>query len=465
MNRFLRPIIFATLLVHLLDAVASAQTQEEPQGFAVRELSLSSGYGSVQLPPITLGGSLPDGVLEGDLITSGSAALEWRRSTPRTRYLLDLFGTYTARTRYSTLNAPAGYLTFGVSRALGNRWRLGVGLVEIVANADHVASQPTQATRLIEDAASFDDLARTLAVVRSPSPNLAHAALFLPISESVAASDLYGTGSVISSAGAEATYIHSRRLATQFRGSYTDTREMSSDQDSRAVVPSPDATAHSAGVGVRYDRTERTQLTADVGWSEIRGGSVDQVISATLGYGWTGRKWFSQTTVGAALRPLPSAHAAAGSSPSSMRRPSILYSGALGYKFRTQTLLVQYSRAPHDEYGHGGRNVVSGFEGDVQSVIGAWSWWSQRSGWGVRSDVTMVRRPGNFSYIYAWLSTFGIGRQIGANVRLTGELLFDRHGSRMFEGFHMTREVARINVIWSPQRRQVERADSDHSNE
>jgi hypothetical protein len=37
-----------------------------------------------------------------------------------------------------------------------------------------------------------------------------------------------------------------------------------------------------------------------------------------------------------------------------------------------------------------------------------------------------------------------------------GELLFDRHGSRAFEGFHLTREAARINVVWTRPRRPVE---------
>jgi hypothetical protein len=67
----------------------------------------------------------------------------------------------------------------------------------------------------------------------------------------------------------------------------------------------------------------------------------------------------------------------------------------------------------------------------------------------------MVRRPGNFSYIYAWLTTFGFGRQLGPNARFRGEVLYDRHGSRGFEGFHLTREGARVNVIWTPRRRPI----------
>jgi hypothetical protein len=68
----------------------------------------------------------------------------------------------------------------------------------------------------------------------------------------------------------------------------------------------------------------------------------------------------------------------------------------------------------------------------------------------------MIRRPGNFSYIYAWLSTAGVGRRLGPNLRLMGEVLFDRHGSRGFEGFHLTREGVRLNLVWTPPQRPVE---------
>jgi hypothetical protein len=159
--------------------------------------------------------------------------------------------------------------------------------------------------------------------------------------------------------------------------------------------------------------------------------------------------------VGAALRPFHTAVDAPLTS-SARRAPELVYSGAIGYKFQTQTLLVEYSRAPHDEYGHGGRNVATGFEGNVHSVAGSWSWSSPRSRWIARSDFSVVRRPGNFSYIYAWLATAAIGRQLTPNVSLMGELLFDRHGSRGFEGFYLTREGARVTFVWTPQRRRAE---------
>ena len=442
------------LLIPGLEREALAQTKEGG-GFVVREASLSTGYASVQLPPITLGGSLPNDVLNADLITTAAAEIEWRRVTPRTKYTLELSGTYTARARYSGLSAPGASLSFGVSRAVGNRWRLGVSVSDVVASLDQLAFQPTQAGRLVEGAESFADLAGTVALARSPSPDSSQAALFVPIDQSIVGSDLYSNRMVASSARVGATYAHSERLETYLLGSYTTVRQISSSHEMGQVLPLPESTAENAGVGIRYSPSERSKLTAALDWSQTSGVFADEAVAVRVGYGWSGQKWFTAATVGASLRPFQTPAAVGPLTTIRDLTPAIVGSALIGYKFRTQTLLVQYSRASHDEYGNGGRNIATGFEGDVQSIVGSWLWSAPRSHWMTQADFSLLRRPGNFSYIYAWLSTTGIGRQLGPNVRLMGELLFDRHGSRAFEGFHLTRTGAQLTLTWTPDRRRV----------
>jgi hypothetical protein len=418
-------------------------------------LGLSSAYASVQLPPITLGGNLPPDVLDADLLTTGTAAIDWRRVTPRTRYLLELFGGYTAHAQYRHLSAPHGTMTFATSRFLGRRWRLDAGVGTVIAASDELMAPPTHAHRLAEDARSFADLSATAALARSPHPDRAQAALFLPISRSLLASDVYGSRSMVSSVKGGATYRHSQRLATFVRGSHTSRRQIWSNGDPARLLRSPESRAASGGLGVRYDRSERTQLTFALDWSQTSGVSVDKVLIATVGQGWSGRKWFTMATIGAGI-PFRAGSAAESSTTAAGWTPEIVYGGTIGYKFAAQTLLAQYSRAAHDEYGHGGRNVVTGFEGNVQSASGAWFWSMPGSAWLARADVSLVRRPGNFSYIYAWLATAGVGRQVGPNLRLMGELLFDRHGSRAFEGYHLMREAVRVTVVWTARRRPTE---------
>jgi hypothetical protein len=448
-----------SLLLALDAAGALAQTSDaQPSdgggrdrgGFAVREVSVSTGYGAVQLPPITLGGYLPADIFHADLVTSASAAIDWRHTTRRTSYSLDLFGTYTDRARYSQLNAPGADVNVGVTRTVGNRWRMAMGVAGALVSSDQLATQSTQTRRLVDDAGSFEDLAGTVALARSPSPDLNHAALFVPITQSLDTGDLSGNTGVISSVTASATYAHSVRLSTHIDANYTTVRQWATNQRPDQHVLSLDSTAEYVGLGIRYDRSERSQFTADTAWSQTAGVATDEVVSATVGYGWTGRKWFMRTTVGGALRPFHQSDA--------NRLPVIIYSGAIGYKFNAQTLLVQYTRAPHDELGQGGRNTITGFEGDMQSIAGSWLWSRPRSRWTARTDFSLIRRPGNFSYTYAWLATGGIGRRFGSNVRVMGELVFDRHGSRGFEGFHLTREEARLTFILMLPRRRLESA-------
>src|SRR5262249_17755154 len=99
---------------------------------------------------------------------------------------------------------------------------------------------------------------------------------------------------------------------------------------------------------------------------------------------------------------------------------------------------------------------ATGFDGNVQSFDGSWVWSRPRSPWTTQATVSMLRGPGNFTYIYAWMTTASIGRELRHNVRLMGELLFDRHGSRAFERSALTREGAQLTLIWTPTGRQIE---------
>lgn len=445
-------VILLILIVALADRV-DAQTNDDKGTFAVRELSLSTGYAFVQLPPITLNGQLPDGVLSEDLITMGTATVDWRRVTAHTRYRLDAFGMYTLRTNYPRLSAPGGDVRFGITRLLGNRWRLGGDASAMLSSSDRLAYQPAL-TPLGAAPASFEDLAGAAAVPKSPHPDPDQAALFVPINTSLAASDLHGDRMLASSVRGNVSYAHSARLATYVRGGYTVVLPVSRSERAESLSQRETRT-ETAGVAMSYDSSERSQITWALDWSQTSGISENTVIAATLGYGWFGRKWFTSVTVGAAPS-LSEAADTASPTADGTRIPPIVFSGALGYRFLTQTFLIEYSRTTHDEFGYAGRNSVTGFEGNVQSVGGSWSWSSPRSRWSARTDVSLVRRPGNFSYIYAWLATAGVARKISPNVRLVGEFVFDRHGSRAFEGFNQMTEGVRVNLVWSRPRREVE---------
>src|SRR3954453_18786048 len=69
----------AALSLLVVCASFSASAQEGSGGLILRSVSFSTGYTSIKLPPVTLGGYLPSDVLSADLITSGGVDLGWSR--------------------------------------------------------------------------------------------------------------------------------------------------------------------------------------------------------------------------------------------------------------------------------------------------------------------------------------------------------------------------------------------------
>lgn len=456
----------AALLLPSLETGASAQSSDGSGsgGFRIREVSVSTGYVSVELPPATRGGVVPSAILDEDLITTGTARAEWRRVTSLTGYALELSGTYTARTRHPQLNAVGAGLTVSLSRVLGSRWRLAADLANEMTNWDQFAFRQTHARRLVENAASFEHLAGDVLLSGARRSDLSDRVPFERISHSLDGADLYGHRVLVSNVRAGATYTHSPRLEGYLSGSYTSVRQISSSGRPGQGLSSPYSTEGGPEIGVRYRTSERTELTTSLNWSHLSGAYAEKALFATATHGWSGRKWFTRGTVGAALRSLRTLESPARMANRS-RAHAIIYGAGLGYRFRAQTLLLQYSQMPHDEYGHGGRNRITGFDGHVRSAVGSWSWSAPRGRWTAGADFWMVRRPGDLSYLSSWFSTVGLGRRLGPNVRLTGELLFDRHGSRQFEGFRLTRGGARFKMVWTPSRRRAVSTGPDESRE
>ena len=257
------------LLMAVLEQAAHAQTNDDKGGFAVRELSVSTGYVFVQLPPITLGGKLPEGVLNEDLITMGTATIDWQRVTARTRYRLDAFGMYTARTFYPRLSAPAADVRFGISRAFGSRWRLGDRCLGPAFELGSTGTISRHRRGAVGGPGSFEDLAGAAAVPQ------------------IAASGS-GPGGALRPNQHVACGIRSSRrphVCIERQGG----RELRAFREARNLPPwrlhdraagfvehrsSRDALVvrhrgrERVGVGVRYDSSERTQITVALDGSQ-----------------------------------------------------------------------------------------------------------------------------------------------------------------------------------------------------
>jgi hypothetical protein len=137
------------------------------------------------------------------------------------------------------------------------------------------------------------------------------------------------------------------------------------------------------------------------------------------------------------------------------QKPQIIYQLNVGFKSKTNSFIFGHSRALSDSQGFGSNDPFSGMSRDVTSMTAGWYWSPPRSPWSVQSTLVQFRNFGNFSYIYTWHANASIGRQIQPRLRMVAEVLWDRHGSKGFEGFHLTRQGFRLNVVWVPRKRVV----------
>lgn len=444
----------AVLLTLTAVTAASAQAKRSEEGLTIREVAVATGYGAVQLPPLTLSGILPADALNADLITTAESAIDWRNVTRKSVFSVAASGNYTARMKYSQMSAFGGHVTAGAAQTIGKNWSTYVGASGTIANSEQSAFEQTQTQQLVTSNATFDELANAVVSVRSPIPDLATALLFVPINQSVGSSEIYGNRVMATSASASLTYSRTARLSTSVSGGYASLTRVSTSNEPGLALAFPDSKIESIGGDVSFELTRRTHLSGTVTWSKSEGLFDDEVTSAVGSYGWTGRKWFGMAGFGVGVRPPQPVPSTAETSDSLKgRKIGLTYNMHLGYKYGTHTFLAGHTRAFHDGYGYGGRNPITGFGGSVISGLASWYWVPLESKWSLQSNFSLYRSPGNFMFIYTWLSTTDIERQVASHVRIRGEFLFDRHGSKGFEGFTLSREGVRVDVVWMPRKR------------
>jgi hypothetical protein len=86
-------------------------------------------------------------------------------------------------------------------------------------------------------------------------------------------------------------------------------------------------------------------------------------------------------------------------------------------------------------------------------VDGYWSWTPVRGNWGAEASIHQSRGLGNFLLINTWHADATFSRALTQRVRMNAVFLYDRHGSKGFEGFHLTRRSVNLGLAWNPDKR------------
>ena len=435
---------------------AEAQDERPEDGLRLALVSVGGGYAFVQLPPVTLSGTIPQEILQEDLIATTQVGLRWLRPTPRSQMTFTLDGTYVGRIKYSEISAFGGGVAFGASRQMG-RFRLSTNATSALTNGDHALLAPTSGQQLVASQDSFDELSRSVAHPRSRHPDPVAASLFVPISTSaLVLGEGYGHQMLGSGGSVGLTYSTSRRASYFVDAGFSSVRAIGLT-DEPAAVPFVTAKSRVTSGGVTYTLGRRSEITGSVSYGKSLGTFRYEATQASVRYGWTGRRWFYSVLGGVARRSdgflvpadlLPRNEVTEGLPPLQQApRVEPTYRLVFGIKTNTQTFLVGHTRAPNDSQGYGS------LTGLVVEVDGAWYWAPRQSKWDAHANLLVHRVPGNFLYIYSWLGNAGIGRILNPTMRLTAEMLYDRHGSKGFEGFHLGRQAFTINLVWNPNKR------------
>jgi hypothetical protein len=442
----------------ILDAAPALAQREIPnEGLRLQSVSLGTGYSDVELPPLTLGGSLPRNALDEDLISVVGIGLGWTRTTSATSVVFGLSGTYTNRIRYSEISAAGGALILGVSRSLTGRVKVSASGSTGLSNSDQAMFTPSPNEQLSTAQGTFENLSRSVALPRSRHPNPSQAALFVPIAESsLIASEAYGNRILTNSATAGISYSISRRSSIYFDSGYSSAQSVASSNEPGTIVTFPTTRAQVFSAGSALTLTRRTELSGSIVRARSTGVFEHETTSATVSFGWSGRRWFGQAGAGVALTPTPALDASLlpvtpeteGLEPLlPSRTPLPTYHFRMGYKTATQTFLAGHTRAPNDSQGFGS------LTGPTLGADALWSWHPRRRTWETNASFTLFRTPGNFVHIYTWFVSARLTRPLTRQIRISAEYLFDRHGSKAFEGFHMVRQGFMFNLSWVPNKR------------
>jgi hypothetical protein len=458
-NKTVKALSVAVIWLTGASGIASAQAPRN--GLVVSAVSVESGFTSVTLPPITLGGILPPDALSEDLITTASMALGWREGDSRSSYSLAIVGNRTQRAKYTKISATGGSVDFGAGRRFHRRWAVSVGVNAFIANSDQLGMQHTQSDGNYGQAAlrgygpaALRGYATPLDLARSvrpkATPDIAQASLFVPISQTLAATKTYGNQLMGDGTSANLSYAPSRRMSIYGGVGYTALRRLASSNEPGVTFDFPPSDLRNGNLGLGYSLSRSQSLTLTISRTISTGGFPDNSWSIYTGYSWAGRGWFTDLTVGVANAKdfgTPVAEGLRVAEATVSSRYDVHYSFSEGYRGRTQSARIRLFR------GLSPAQAYLAIWGKDIGVEGYWSWTPVRGNWGAQASINQSRGIGNFLLINTWHADAGLTRSLKPRVRMNVDFLYDRHGSKAFEGFHLTRRAITLGLVWNPDKR------------
>lgn len=412
-------------------------------GPQIRDISAYAVYYSNGQPNNGGGFQVGSGNLPSDVGLGGSIELGWTKFTDQSTFSLTYAPSFTARLRYSSLDAINQAFSLNTSRRLAPAWNFGFSVAGNYATIEESLFSPTALSNVASVPSTANDLtAALLAGKFTSNPQLGVVLTNSPLVESPVANLIYGQKVFTSSAQVNLSYLYARRLSVTFSGGGSYAQTVSGDQASTANTPAviPNTTMGTATVALSYTLSPVSQLGATVTTNRVSSSLQDVYTTnsmATLGH-TLGRQWIIQLHGGVGVTsPVRTSVAAATQS-----HP--VAGGSLVYKTSSDTFLCSIDRTASDSYGLGASTS--------SAASASWRWRRPGSLWSLESSFSWQQLQGNFTNTSGWRATAGLNRAFGLHLILLWQYTYLNYsGVLQTSAYSLSESAVRTSIVWTPQ--------------
>jgi hypothetical protein len=412
-------------------------------GLQIRSISIYGAYYSNGLASGTT--TVQPGLANGPSDFGGGAAVafEWTKFTERSTFSLNYTPSYTARGRYSSLNALNHNMFLNLSRKLAPRWRFGFSAAADFSNLEQYLFSSSALSSVASTPASFNDLAAGLLSGNfANNPQLGVVLTNPPLAESPLRVLVYGARMLTTSAQASLAYSVSPRLTVSFTASGSRSQHISEPQglDATVFYLVPTTTSAGANLDVSYSLSPVTKVGASVTTTRVFSWLQDfYTTQSVASWGRTlGRSLLVQMHGGVGViqivgRPrygVPS-------------KPRPVFGGSLAYKANDHTFLASFSQMASDSYGFGATTN--------SSADATWRWARYGRRWWTEAGFGWQQFNGNgVSSLSGWRTTVGINRQLTPRIGLLAQYTYLSYSGVPVAGGRLSAQnAARVTLTWT----------------
>lgn len=417
-------------------------------GFQLYDIGTSTTYLSTRLPGYTSspGVFAPGGGLFGsDYFTTISTSVGWSKPSRTSHFSAVYTPSYMASASHSDWNTwnHAFVLNFGRPRRLSSRWKFDFSVDASVNSFQQLLFTSSLYSQVVATPSTFSDFSSVFTRNGdSTNDQLNTVMAGAPQVASQVRAMLFGDRALTASGRATFSYVRSRRFMMDFdvsgvRAQHLSNPRLTSGQDINYVVPYVNSAQASVQFSYSLRPHTRIGVTAGTGRSftqnqDAYANTVEATLSQTMG-----RRWFASLQAGTGfIVPVRTAYHLP-------THPQFTGAATLGFKTRSQTFVINASRAVGDMYGFGAY---------ASTVIdGAWQYSRPGRNWWLYADYGQtIFKSLQFAAANGWMAGAGYGRTIARAVQMDigySALAFDTYfGQR----YRFSVQAIHLSLVWSP---------------